>query len=384
MQPRRHLVPGLLAVLAALLGGVLWFWTTASAADGVGLEPVATAAHASPPAPSCSLPAPRTAAGYQAMFDAKHDETWAGGDQAASVALPDGRTLWMFGDSIRGGVLPGGARAAGSRFVHNAMLIQTGGCLTAVPAPAEVIPSRADGQWYWPESAVVVGDELVVLCLRVERTGADVFGFRTTGVDAAVLSLRGPVPTFERIVATPSSTAAEGSVQYGTAVVQAGDWLYVYGSRRPPRAFGRTVMVARVRPAALLHPEAWQFWAGGQWSSQQRRATQVADRWATAFSVWQAPDGTLRSLTKEDDVFGRTVVTGRSSSPTSAFSRRAVLDAPSFRRPGELLYSALAHPEIRLADGRLLVTVCRNSTDLARVWADADLYKPQFSAVPRD
>jgi hypothetical protein len=86
-------------------------------------------------------------------------------------------------------------------------------------------------------------------------------------------------------------------------------------------------------------------------------------------------------VTKEDDVYGRVVIAGTASSPTASFSRRVVLSAPSGQRPGELLYNALAHPELRLSDGLLLVTVCRNNTDLRRMWAEPDLYKPQFAAV---
>lgn len=381
MLPGRHLLAVLLAVALGVGGGITVLSLPRAAASAAG--PVQRTAA---PASACTRPAPQSAAGYQAMFDAKDDETWAGGDQAASVALPGGRVLWMFGDSVRGGRLTTGARASGSRFVHNAMLVQTGGCLVAVPAADEVIPSRADGQWYWPQSAVVLGDRLVVFCARVRRTGPGAFGFRTTGVDAAVFALDGTLPRFERVVGTPSSLSPEGAYQYGAAVVPIGSWLYVYGSRQVPGAFGRSVAVARVRPAALLRSAGWQYWNGSDWSSRAAAAARLsaghgAASWSSAFSVWRGADGTLQSLTKEHDVFGRAVVTGRASSPTTPFTRRVALDAPSGQRPGELRYNALAHPEVRLPGGLLLVTVCRNNSDLRRVWADTRLYRPQFAAV---
>lgn len=350
-MPRgRHL----LLVVLAVLGGVL---------AGLGLT--AQAAPAEPAvATGCRAPAPTTAAGYQAMFDGKHDDTWAGGDQAASVALPDGRELWLFGDTLRG-----------RRFVHNSALVQDGGCLTALPAADELIPSRADGQWYWPQSAVVLDGRLVVFCGRVERTGDGAFGFRTTGVDAAVFDLSSGTPVFERMTPTPSSDAPETQFQYGAATVREGDELYVWGSRKVAGAFGRQVSVARFRPSS---PAAgWQFWDGGAWSRDRAAAAPVADHWSTAFSVWRQ-GGALHSLTKLDDVYGRTVVTGTASGPTGPFGSRAVLDAPT---TDVLRYSALAHPEVRLADGRLLVTVCRNSADLVRVLTTPGLYAPQFSAV---
>src|SRR3954447_26146129 len=229
-MPSRHLVVALaaLSVLASgLLGGL------ALVAPSAAASLVVPAGH---PQPRCQLPAPTTAAGYQAMFNAKSDSSWSGGDQAATVALPDGRVLWLFGDTVRGARLPDGSRAMGSAFVHNSALVQTGGCLRALPAAAELIPNRPDGQWYWPLTGVVVGHRLVVLCARVTGTGTGGFDFRTTGVDAAVFDLSSGLPRLTGMVPTPSSYTPETGFQLGQAVVRDGGWLYVYGSRREGRA----------------------------------------------------------------------------------------------------------------------------------------------------
>jgi hypothetical protein len=369
----------LLAALGTILAGCLAAGTLAA------LAPTAAASsEASRSAAACTRPTPRTAAGYQAMFDAKNDRTWAGGDQAATVPLPDGRVLWLFGDTIRGTRRPDGSRSPDSAFVHNSMLVQAAGCLVAVPAVAEVIPSPRDGEWYWPQDGVVQGDRLVVFCARVRRTGPGTADFTTAGVDAAVLSLRSGLPVLERVAATPSSDTPERGDQYGKAVVPVDGWLYVYGSRGASAAFGRAVTVARLRPAQLLDPRAWRYWTGNGWSARASaaRPTVPAGRhgWSTAFSVFRGADGRLHGLSKEEDVFGRSVVIGTATGPTGAFTRRVVLDAPS-QRTGVLLYNALAHPGLTLASGLLLVSVSRNSTDLDQVWADADLYKPQFAAV---
>ncbi|MDX6218102.1 MAG: hypothetical protein QOG99_3686, partial [Frankiales bacterium] len=346
-------------------------------------SPAAASVDAAPAAP-CTRPAPRTAAAYQAMFDGKNDATWAGGDQAATVPLPDGRDLWLFGDTIRGTRRPDGSRSPASAFVHNSVLVQTRGCLVAVPAAAEVIPSPRPGEWYWPQDGVLQGTRLVVFCARVRRTGPGTADFTTVGVDAAVFSLRSGLPVLERMTSTPSSLTPERGDQYGKAVVRVGAWLYVYGSRGLPGTFGRAVTVARVRPAALLDPRTWRYWSGSGWSVHASAARPVvaAGRhgWSSAFSVFRGADGRLHGLSKEEDVFGRWVVTGTAAGPTSSFTRRVVLDAPS-RHTGVVLYNALAHPRLPMAGGLLLVSVCRNSLDLDQVWADAGLYRPQFAAV---
>jgi hypothetical protein len=366
----------LFALLATLLAGCLAATTLAvltgsAAASGDG-------------AGSCVRPVPRTAAAYQAMFDAKNDATWAGGDQAATVPLPDGRVLWLFGDTIRGIRRPDGSRSPGSAFVHNSVLVQTRGCLVAVPAAAEVIPNPRAGEWYWPLDGVLQGDRLVVFSARVRRIGPGTTDFTTVGVDAAVFSLRSGLPVLERMARTPSSRTPERGDQYGKAVVPVGGWLYVYGSRGVPGTFGRAVTVARVRPGALLDPRAWRYWSGSGWSARTSAARAVVPAgphgWSSAFSVFRGADGRLHGLSKEEDVFGRWVVTGTAASATGPFTRRVVLDAPS-RHAGALLYNALAHPRLPMAEGLLLVSVCRNSADLGQVWADAQLYRPQFAAV---
>lgn len=322
------------------------------------------------------------------MFDAKNDRTWAGGDQAATVTLPGGQVLWLFGDTVRRGRTRSGARGVHSNMVHNSLLVQTGGCLTAVPGAhgAEAIPTTRSGQWYWPQDAVVTGKTLVVFALRIQKTGPGAFDFASRGVDAAVFTLRDGVPVFNRMAATPSSHAPETADQYGQAFVKDGRWLYVYGSSKVARAFGKSVTVARVPDGHLLDLGRWQYWTGTTWSARRTAASPVVAAspagWSTSFSVFRGHDGQLQMLAKENDVWGRNIITGQAAAPTAVFSRTVVLDSPSESRPGELTYTALAHPQLPLAGGQLLVTVCRNSSSRLRVEADNDLYKPQFHAIP--
>lgn len=339
---------------------------------------LATGAEASSPA-SCGKAAPSTAEGYQAMFDDKGDATWSGGDQAASVALPDGRVVWLFADTLRGGTKPDGSRAAGTRMVHNSLLVQDGGCLTAVPAPAEVVPSPRRGEWYWPQAAVVQGDALVVFCSRVR--GSSATDFRSVGVDVALFDLRSGTPRLVRALPTAWSQAPETTTQYGKAFAEQGGWLYSWGSRKVPGEFGKAVAVARVRPADLLQQGAWRYWDGTGWSPAQADAVDVVQAghgWSTSFSVLRR-GGLWTAVAKSEDVYGSDVVAATGVAPTGPFVERVVGQAPS---SGDLLqYTALAHPELPLANGGLLVSVCRNSLSERALWADADLYKPQFSAV---
>ena len=57
--------------------------------------------------------------------------------------------------------------------------------------------------------------------------------------------------------------------------------------------------------------------------------------------------------------------------------------APEDFDTGELEYAPLAHPEIPLADGRLLVSVSRNTTDFDQLMADPEVGRPIFVEVGR-
>jgi hypothetical protein len=373
----RWLLPLLVLAVACLSGA-------AAAADVLAPPP---SSDGSVVRHGCHRPAPTTAAGYQALFDGKNDATWAGGDQAATVALPGGRVLWLFADTVRGARNADGTRSPGSNLVHSSLLLQGGGCLTAIPSPqgAEAIPSTASGEWYWPKSAVVQGNELIVFASRVRRTGPGPADFTSTGVDAAVFSLASGLPVFERMAATPSSRTPESGAQYGEALVRDGGWLLTYSSRKVAGKLGKAVGLARVRPAQLLDPAAWQYWTGSSWSSRPAAArdevTGTRDGWSTSFSVFRTRAGDLRMLAKEDDVFGHDLITGTTDSPTHPFTRTVLGQAASGQQPGELFYTALAHPELPLEHGFVLASICRNNTSLQRVWSDTNLYKPQFFVV---
>ncbi len=55
----------------------------------------------------CARSTPRTASGWDATFD-RLGGRFAIGDQSTSFQLPDGRTMWLFGDTIQGNLTKSG------------------------------------------------------------------------------------------------------------------------------------------------------------------------------------------------------------------------------------------------------------------------------------
>jgi hypothetical protein len=85
---------------------------------------------------------------FQSVF---HRYTgWTGGDATYSIPLPDGRTLWLFGDSFIGTVRPDRSRP-GSSFYRNAAMVQQGNEFITLPVSGNAFVRPADpGWWYWP------------------------------------------------------------------------------------------------------------------------------------------------------------------------------------------------------------------------------------------
>lgn len=92
-------------------------------------------------------------------------------------------------------------------------------------------------------------------------------------------------------------------------------------------------------------------------------------------------DRTWVAITKENDFLGQRLVALTSRTPVGPWTSTTVGLAPSRTGSGTLAYLALAHPEIPLASGRLLITVCRNNIHFSAVLADAEQYKPQFREI---
>jgi len=399
----RLLLP-LLALAASLAGAAL---PAAAAPAGraagaaprspAGLHVPVTAAQRLPgrPAPgraaapgSCPVPAPTTAAGWQAAFDALNDARWSGADQGASLRLPDGRVLWAFDDTFQGAQDPDGSRAAGTRVVRNSLVLADRGCLRGVTGPggAEVVPGTATGRWHWPLHAFLDGGRLFLTVSRVRQDAAG--AFVTSGTWLAELSLpAGGTPVFRAMTRTPSSGTPDTTPQWGTAVAQAGGWTYVYGTQRvdQPLVFGKALYVARVPAGQVSTLSAWRFWNGSTWgavAAQARAVRPAVGGVSTSLSVWRAAPGVWRAVTKKDDYLGSQVVLLTAPAATGPWTETVIGSSPSYARPGETTYNALAHPALALAGGALLVSVSRNNDDFRRHLADADLYKPQFSAAP--
>jgi hypothetical protein len=220
----------------------------------------------------CASKAPASPADYELAFNGLRTAgtNWAAADGSIPVVLPDGRVLWMFGDTIVGRVQADGSIADGWKMVRNSFVVQNGPCLTPMMggpdgSRTEIIASPAADEWFWPTAGAVETDNgtrvLRVFMLRLHAGGDPApFNFTVIGVEAATYAL--PDLTLLSITNLPLSDP--DAPPYGQTVLVGNDgYLYLYGSQAvscnclffDPREH----RVARVPLGKETTSAAWEF-----------------------------------------------------------------------------------------------------------------------------
>ncbi len=330
-------------------------------------------------------PAPLAAPWPEADRLFHRDPRWLGGDAAISIALPQQRVLWLFGDSFVAPAASAGGSRRGAAFVRNSVALQQGrdpsraelrfyAGTGADGAPASFFTGE-DGAWYWPGHGLLLDGALTVF---LERMQADPspggLGFRNAGWTAVRIDDPEAEPSVWRPVALPTpDTGALGLV--GVSVLLEGDYVYAYAVREPG---DHAIMLLRWTRAdfargALMKP---QYWLGAGRGFGSGPPAVVLAEGAAELSVSADPSGGYFEVQSRG--FGAApIVLRRSAALVGPFGAPIeLLPAPRTAPPDLLLYAGRAHPELQGAE--LIVTYATNSLDQQRLMRDSALYYPRF------
>lgn len=367
-------------VLAAALTLALVAWLLVPADD----DPVATQSDALECLPH--EPA-RDVGDLNALIGSYRSQPdFLGADVGASATLRDGRSLWVFGDTLRRPTFDG------PTFVHNSLLVITPDCASVVMPEdrGAFVPDRADGVGYWPMSIAARpsddGDLVGIGLLRVRPTGTGIFDFEILGSSVAKVHVpRGGVPRLEEVTDVGPDRVDDTRPTWGAAVALSDDWVYVYGTSVPSTtpAYGWSLHVARTRLAHLTTPARWEYWNGTAWSgSAAGLATLIPSERGVSrvLSVFER-GGSWYAVSKRNDFIGTDLVIWKAPAPEGPYvAGPAVAKIPSDE--GRLLYMPLAHPDLLPEPGTVVVSWSRNVTDFAAISKDPTLYRPEFARVP--
>ncbi len=379
---RRRLIPAALVALSLLAAGC------SSSGEGQAQDPTDAAAFSL--APACpSPPAQRlkpTVDQINAIGEAVNLPAWQAGDIGASGRLSDGRVIWLFGDTIRPDLQP--------QLVANSMLVTSGECvsqlLDAISGP--VIPDVSPTTVRWPMSVVVDRldgqDRIIVLCARVDRGNSGALGFTYLGTSAAVFVVEsGQAPQLVKVVDITPDSRDPDQINWGAAATIHGGWYYVFGTRLTGEDldFGRELFVARAPASDPSVAKGWTFWDGSTWQSKVGKAKLILPSQGGVSQTLSVDHvgGTWVAVSKLNGDIANFVYEWTAPRPSGPWTPIKELKAPGGFDTGDYQYAPLAHPEIELASGDLLVSISRNTSDFQRLIDDPEVGRPYFAELPR-
>lgn len=260
-------------------------------------------------------------------------------DDTQSVALPDGRILWVFGDTIS---VNGVSTVSGYGYPHDAFVTQAPGTLNFTAQPGQYgygwqqVPNWSDGTYFWMSTPVVDKGVLYVLGSRISGAA----NFSVVGQYVAVFNAS--TLAFQRFVQLPGGTTGWG----GIAKTSTGWW--VSGSHPVPCSYATDCKVgdfAYVPFGGLASPSKWQI--------HDNIIPATANIGSTLGLVKTTSGWDL--FTKTGDAYGGTTIQRmQATSVTGNWTINGTWDAPA--PSGAVSYGVAVHPEQSAPDGQILVS----------------------------
>lgn len=308
---------------------------------------------------------------------------WIAADATYSIFLPDGRTLWLFGDTFIGEVDENNAIIPGSKFIRNSAVIQDGDLLETLFTGSRSNPSdfiltqHPDSTWYWPDHGVVDDDTLRIFLAKF-RTNPDApsgFNFEHAGNDIANFTW----PEIEFVSVVPVNSHPKNSVFYGDRVLEDSGYLYIYGRKYDnPELNIPYPHVARTEKGSLMDQQ-WEYYDGQGWSTDPQDTKRINDFQVSQQYSVSKYRGKFILLT-QNIWLSPHIYTFTSDSPVGPWdSKRLIYTTPESEQD-MFTYNAYAHPQFD-QDAELLVSYNTNG-DFWSIFKNVELYRPRFIRVP--
>lgn len=325
---------------------------------------------------------------------------WQGADAAYSIPLPDGRDVWIFGDTLYGKqrLVTGHA----PRMVHNSLGISTCDAQGnfhlkyvirrgAENSAESFFSPKNPNHWYWALDGFVVKDDLWVTLLCIEhakKASPWAMDFATCGSDLARISHLDRDPQQWNVEYFP--LVPDGVKAYPSAsTVVNGKYVYLFALYE---SGSRPLLVTRIPLEGLNDPQKHLEYlaADGKWTPgfdpanakmvMKTGSTELSIRYHPALKKWLAvmldPNGF------SDKVILRSApdLTGPWSESKVIYHIPEMLPGPK-RDKDTFCYAGKEHPEFETS-GELDFTYVCNTMDVPKLAANHSIYYPHFIQVP--
>lgn len=329
--------------------------------------------------------------GLTALF-APQAEGFLGADCASTVALPGGRVLWLFADTVVGKLNEDGERRG--QMIHNSAAIQE--IKDGTPAsPVFYWPSKdgkaqslirqddADVEYFWPGCGIYTGGKLLMSYFRVRTSGEGAMGFNVLGTDLVVVDNPLDAPDKWKYRIQPLKFAGGGAT-FSAAAMEDKGYLYLLGCRPDGTGGfpGSEALLARAKISDLLAgkvDEAFEFLTGERtWSRDVGEAGAVFKPGAAEGSLhWD--EHLQRYISVVMPAFTNHLyisVAEKLEGPWTPSESHKVPGIPE--QEGLFSYAGRAHPELPHEPGEMVLTYVTNATSLWTMMATPAIYVPVF------
>lgn len=297
-------------------------------------------------------------------------EGFTGGDATYSTKLPNGKQLWLFGDSFIDQVSENRTRPS-FRLINNCLVLQDRDDLTTYYGGTSITPTAfaippESNRWYWPGDATSTNDTLYVFMQGFGNDTGGMWDFYRTSIDLLKMNPETlDIYKNERIFESPEIT-------FGSAILEDTNYTYLYGVR----ADGTDKHVHVVRTDATLN-ETWEYYNGTNWTTNINESTSLFNNVSEQFSIFK--DNGIYYLLTQHHIFGSEIKIYKSNTPTGPWSDGKVIYCTPETVGDIFTYNAFAHPEIQ--QDSLVISYNINSFDYTDLLEDANNYRPYFIKV---
>ncbi|HBZ72419.1 MAG TPA: hypothetical protein DEP35_22865 [Deltaproteobacteria bacterium] len=331
-------------------------------------------------------------------------EGWLGADGGASVPLPDGSSVWLFGDSFIGEA--GAANRDHAAIVNNTIGISAcngtrWGAMDHYWRQFETTPEAFFNPYGvgfdWPLEAFYSGSSLYALLQRGERTPRVGQGFELTGTDLAIISTTNPTvwtkPWQWKQQIVPINTSAHAYPD-STAIVD-GAYVYIYTSLSGYGYTSSPMMVVRapldnlgsIASSLEYLSASTRTWEPGLVESDaqivmDQGASEMSVRFHPAQNEWIAVY--IPADLAATQIVMRTAPNylGPWSDPQPIYQIPEMTPTNPTHKPNTFCYAAREHIEW-VTDTSMVVTYACNSRDFSTtLLTDMELYRPVPVTIP--
>lgn len=316
---------------------------------------------------------------------------WIGSDVAKSILLPNGKVVWLFGDTFIGSVM-NGTRQPGAKFINNSIGLQD-----AIPGSAanmqfhwgagdtSFFPHQPNtpGNLYWPTSGIYYRGELFIFCYSVAS------GFNLA--NTTLIRVTNPLATPAQWTWTAADFGiGRNNLNFHTAIFIDEPYIYFLGTEN---SGGSHAVLARMLGddlAAGAHAEAMEFWVQGlggpEWGQNPTSLVPLFPPGVTESDIQFIPAWGLY-VTTTYNPFARTLYLVTAESLTGPWTDPVCLyDVPEWDMVSFdiISYAARPHPELSTQTGELFISYATNalgSIDPLFTQEGLAIYAPQMLRV---